>query len=191
MTTTVSEMPNAADNITDGSLVIETLAGNRFAFDELVNRYQRRATAVAYRLLGNLQDALEISQEAFLKAFTNLDSLHSADAFGAWLLRIVSNMSLNYRRVRKSRQCVPLDDFTAASEVIQPTRLLQSEEIGQGLSRALASLSARQKAAIESFALDEIPQKQIADSLGCSPQAVKWHVFDARRRLKEMLREYL
>jgi len=193
MTTTVSEMPNAFDRVTDGALVDEALAGNKSAFDELVRRYQRRATAVAYRLLGNLQDALEIAQEAFLKAFTNLSSLHSADAFGAWLLRIVSNLSLNYRRIRTSHNALPLDDVTQsiASHDDHPSRILEGNELADSIYEALNQLPPRQRSAIISFALEQLPQKEIAQSLGCSTQAVKWHVFDARRKLKSLLRDYL
>src|SRR5512133_3992013 len=96
---------------TDGHLVEQVLAGQRQAFDELIVRYQRQAVAVSYRLLGNSQDALEVTQDAFLKAFTSLSTLQKPEAFGGWLMRIVSNLSLNYRRSRKTRSQLPLDDL--------------------------------------------------------------------------------
>src|ERR1700741_2379529 len=96
---------------TDGQLVAQVLAGQRKAFDELIGRYQRQAVAVSFRLLGNTNDALEVSQDAFLKAFTSLDTLQKPEAFGGWLMRIVSNLSLNYRRSRKTRSQLPLDDL--------------------------------------------------------------------------------
>src|SRR5438046_3113132 len=95
----------------DGQLVRNTLAGQRQAFDQLIRRYQRQAVAVSYRLLGNSNDALEVTQDAFLKAFTSLSTLQKPDAFGGWLMRIVSNLSLNYRRSRKVRSQLPLDDL--------------------------------------------------------------------------------
>src|SRR5881396_3303139 len=94
----------------DGKLVERTLAGEREAFDQLVRKYQRQAVAVSYRLLGNSQDSLEVTQDAFLKAYTSLSTLQKPDAFGGWLMRIVSNLSLNYRRSRKTRSSLPLDD---------------------------------------------------------------------------------
>src|SRR5688572_33316112 len=93
---------------TDGQLVERTLGGERGAFDELVRRYQRQAVAVSYRLLGNSHDSLEVTQDAFLKAFSSLATLQKPGAFGGWLMRIVSNLSLNYRRSRKTRSSVPL-----------------------------------------------------------------------------------
>src|SRR5881275_598584 len=98
----------------DGQLVQQVLAGRRKGFDELLTRYQRQAVAVSYRLLGNTQDAMEVTQDAFLKAFTSLQTLQKPEAFGGWLMRIVSNLSLNFRRGRKTRQQLPLDDLLAS-----------------------------------------------------------------------------
>jgi RNA polymerase sigma-70 factor (ECF subfamily) len=93
-------------------LVARTLAGDRPAFDELIIRHQRQAVAVSYRLLGNINDALEVTQDAFLKAYKSLPTLQQPAAFGGWLMRIVSNLSLNYRRGRKVRRSqLPLDDL--------------------------------------------------------------------------------
>src|SRR5437899_7401417 len=102
----------------DGQLVERALAGDRGQFDELIRRYQRQAVAVSYRLLGNTHDALEVTQDAFLKAFRSLSTLQKADAFGGWLMRIVSNLSLNFRRGRntKSKSQLPLDDLLGKTD---------------------------------------------------------------------------
>src|SRR5215470_4948390 len=94
----------AAASPSDGQLVANVLAGDRSSFDTLIVRYQRQCVAVSYRLLGNAQDALEVTQDAFLKAYSSLSSLQKPEAFGGWLMRIVSNLSLNYRRGRKTRK---------------------------------------------------------------------------------------
>src|SRR5687767_8490429 len=80
-----TQASQAPSQPTDGQLVARTLAGQRQAFDELVRKYQRQAVAVSYRLLGNTQDALEVTQDAFLKAFTSLATLQKPEAFGGWL----------------------------------------------------------------------------------------------------------
>jgi RNA polymerase sigma-70 factor, ECF subfamily len=187
---------------TDAMLVQRTLAGYRPAFDELIRRYQRQAVAVSYRLLGNSHDALEITQNAFLKAFVNLRSLKKPEAFGGWLMRIVSNLSLNFRRGRKSRMQLPLDDLLVsrdqtcpdgrfAAAYIDPAYQLQSDEMGRLLRKALRQLPERQRSAIILFAIEQMPQKQVARTLGCSVEAVKWHVFQGRKKLREALKEYL
>jgi RNA polymerase sigma-70 factor (ECF subfamily) len=193
---------------TDGQLVTTCLAGNRKAFDELIRRYQRQAVAVSYRLLGNSQDALEVTQDAFLKAFTSLDTLQKPEAFGGWLMRIVSNLSLNYRRSRKTRTAVPLAEVLApqtgesteahgggsewmSSGAADPVRGLEGKELGVKLKQALAQLPEKQRLAIVMFTIDEMPQKEVAETLGCSVEAVKWHVFQGRKKLKEILKEHL
>jgi RNA polymerase sigma-70 factor (ECF subfamily) len=189
----------------DGQLVQQVLAGQRASFDTLVQRYQRQAVAVSYRLLGNTQDALEVTQDAFLKAFTSLDSLQKPEAFGGWLMRIVSNLSLNFRRSRKIRQQLPLDDALGKSSESQesaggsewmsgdadPVHALESREMGARLQQALSELPEKQRLAIIMFTMQEMPQKQVAEALECSVEAVKWHVFQGRKKLKELLKEHL
>jgi RNA polymerase sigma-70 factor (ECF subfamily) len=199
---------NAADpaSPTDGQLVAKCINGDRKAFDELIVRYQRQAVAVSYRLLGNTNDALEVTQDAFLKAFNSLSTLQKPEAFGGWLMRIVSNLSLNYRRSRKLRSQLPLDDALGPRDSARtdtgggsewmardddPVHRLESEEMGVRLKAALEQLPEKQRLAIVMFTIDEMPQKQVAEALNCSVEAVKWHVFQGRKRLKELMKEYL
>ena len=192
----------------DRDLVEQVLGGRREAFDDLIRRYQRQAVAVSYRLLGNSQDALEVTQDAFLKAFTSLSTLQKPDAFGGWLMRIVSNLSLNYRRSRRTRKSqLPLDDLLGPTEPSvnemvsgtsdwmaqsgDPVHRLESQEMGKRLREALNQLPEKQRLAIVMFTIDEMPQKEVAEALGCSVEAVKWHVFQGRKKLKEFLKEHL
>src|SRR3954468_4290626 len=191
----------------DEQLVTKVMAGDRRSFDELIKRYQRQAVAVSYRLLGNSQDALEVTQDAFLKAYSSIKTLQKPGAFGGWLMRIVSNLSLNYRRSRKLRQQLPLDDClgptesgaaeggAGASEWMarddSPLHALESRELGVKLKEALAQLPEKQRLAIIMFTIEQMPQKQVAESLECSVEAVKWHVFQGRKKLKEILKDYL
>jgi RNA polymerase sigma-70 factor (ECF subfamily) len=182
------------------------LSGQREAFDQLIVKYQRQAVAVSYRLLGSTHDALEVTQDAFLKAFTSLSSLQKPEAFGGWLMRIVSNLSLNFRRSRKTRSQLPLDDLLGGAEPQSaeaagssewmaksgdPVRRLESEEMGRKLQEALAKLPEKQRMALVMFTIEEMPQKQVAEALNCSVEAVKWHVFQGRKKLKEMMKEHI
>jgi RNA polymerase sigma-70 factor (ECF subfamily) len=196
---------DAAQGASDGFLVERTLAGDRSKFDELIKRYQRQAVAVSYRLLGNTQDCLEVTQDAFLKAYSSLSTLQNGDAFGGWLMRIVSNLSLNYRRSRKIRSQLPLDDLLGATDAGKtdssgsewmaksgdPVRSLEGKELGAKLMSALQLLPEKQRLAIVMFTIEEMPQKQVAETLGCSVEAVKWHVFQGRKKLKELLKGYM
>jgi len=189
----------------DADLVARVLSDDRAAFDELIRRYQRQAVAVSFRLLGNTQDALEVTQDAFLKAYSSLATLQKREAFGGWLLRIVSNLSLNFRRGRRTRRQLPLDDLLGPAEShgadgggsewmaagADPVRRLESAEMGRRLQEALKELPEKQRLAIVMFTIEQMPQKQVAESLQCSVEAVKWHVFQGRKKLRELLKGYI
>ncbi len=189
--------PNA---VADGALVRKTLTGDKRAFDELIIRYQRAAVSVAYRLLGSTEDALEVTQEAFLKSYRSLDTLQKPEAFAGWLMRIVSNLSLNYRRSRKTRASLPLDELLdsagqhdpqAGGDSVNPVRVASGKELGARLKEALDELPEKQKTAILLFTIEQLPQKQVAEAMDCSVEAVKWHVFQGRKRLKELLKDLI
>jgi RNA polymerase sigma-70 factor (ECF subfamily) len=187
---------------TDAELVKAARAGRRRAFDALIDRYERRALSVAYRLLGNLHDALEVTQEAFVRAYRGLDRLVNPDRFGAWLLRIVTNMSLNRRRARRPRLTIENGtlDSAAVDDVIadnggvaneRPSARMVTRELAERIREALAQLPERQRAALVLYSVEQLPQRQVAQILGCSVEAVKWHVFQARKKLKICLGDYL
>jgi RNA polymerase sigma-70 factor (ECF subfamily) len=199
-----ADTPSSGGSPADADLVNRTLRGERAAFDILIVRYQRQAVAVSYRLLGNTNDALEVTQEAFLKAFKGLATLQKPEAFAGWLMRIVSNLSLNYRRSRKTRSQLPLDDLLGAVEESSsggggewmaksgdPVRNLEGREMGKKLQEALMQLPEKQRQAILMFTIEEMPQKEVAEKLDCSVEAVKWHVFQGRKKLKEILKDHL
>jgi RNA polymerase sigma-70 factor, ECF subfamily len=182
----------------DGQLVEQTLAGRKAAFDELIRRYQRPAIAVAYRYLNSAHDAAEVTQEAFLKAYASLESLEQPEAFRGWLMRIVSNLALNFRRGRQIRKQASLDElFSPESggdvpgQAIDPAHSLASKELGEKLQAALQQLPEMQRMAIVLFTIEQMPQKQVAKVLNCSVELVKWHVFQGRKKLRELLKEDL
>ncbi len=185
----------------DGELVRLAKRGDLGAFEILVARYQRQATAVSYRLLNNREDAMDVVQDSFLKAFDKLDTLSKPSRFGPWLMRIASNLSLNFRRSRALRKTGPLDspddDSSHARDSQQdmsmpdPLAQVSAKEIGSLLDEAIGRLPEMQRKALVLFSIEKLPQKEIAEMLGCSVEAVKWHVFTARKKLKEQFKEFL
>lgn len=185
-------------------LVRRAQGGDAKAFGELVRSYQRRAVSLAYRLVGNASDAADVSQDAFVRAYRNLGQLEDPSRFGPWLLRVVGNLSLNFRRSRASRSATSLDDALAVgAEVRRPTtgqhlqvgRDVENSPLPEGLheavSRALEKLPDKQRLALVLFSVEGLPQKEVAEILDCSVELVKWNVFQARQKLKEMLAEHL
>jgi RNA polymerase sigma-70 factor (ECF subfamily) len=185
------------------SLVLGAKAGNREAFGKLAQQYQRQCAAVALRLLGNAHDAAELVQDALVKAFRSLDQLQQSERFGPWLMRIVTNLALNYRRSRGRRQALSLEQSSgseanedlrsslAGSELDAPEQPLTSAELGDAIQQAIENLPEKQRLALVMFAIEKMPQKDVADVLNCSVEAVKWHVFMARKQLRKSLGTYL
>ena len=110
----------AAQAALELGLVLAAKLGDRQAFGKLAQQYQRQCAAVALRLLGNTHDAMELVQDALVKAFKNLDQLEQSDRFGPWLMRIVTNLALNSRRSRSRRQAISRDVLERAGDTIEP-----------------------------------------------------------------------
>jgi len=183
----------------DAAWVREAIAGDTEAFGHLITTYERRAVAVAYRLLGNRDDAVEVSQEAFLRAYRSLEKLKEPARFGPWLMRIVSNLSLNARRSRKSGTTGALDENQGADGMatgeggpattvtFTPDSRMQHREMQAALEEALETLPEKQRLSLVLFTIEGWAQKDIAELLECSLENVKWNVFQARKRLRERL----
>ncbi len=186
------------------ALVNRAQDGDVEAFGSLVRKFQRRAVSLAYRLLGNVEDATDVSQEAFVRAYRNLSQLEDPARFGAWLMRVVGNLSLNYRRSRAIRSTTSLDDgspgLTGARSpgTGRPTTVgLESdggalpEELHNAIGDAMERLPDKQRLALILFSVEGLPQKDVAEILKCSVELVKWNVFQARQKLKDMLADFL
>lgn len=182
----------------DADDVGRTLSGDLTAYDRLIERYQRRAVAVSYRLLGKMDDAMDVAQDAFLRAFKSLATLEQAERFGPWLMRIVSNLSLNFRRARKPQLSLSAGDDNEDLELEgrkgthdSPLEVMKTGEAESAITKAIESLPEKQRLALVLFAIEEVPQKEVAEILECSVEMVKWNVFQARKTLKKLLAEFI
>jgi RNA polymerase sigma-70 factor (ECF subfamily) len=183
----------------DARCVALVMTGRTEAYDELIRRHQRRAASVAYRLLNHAGDALDACQEAFLRAFRSLGSLDDARRFRPWLMRIVTNVSLNLRRERKSGlrlqrldgDGAAIDEPKSKDGADSPSAGLQAGELQEAIDGAMSALPEDQRVALVLFAIEGLPQKEVAQIMQCSVEMVKWNVFQARKALKGRLAEFL
>lgn len=186
------------------NLVRRAQSGEPEAFGALVQSYQRRAVSVAYRILGNVEDASDVTQDAFVRAYRSLSQLDDPEKFGGWLMRVVCNLSLNYRRARANRATVSWDSSDQppsedhGSTPMELTSNLGSAdtdpvsgELNAAIIRALENLPDKQRLALILFSVEAVPQKEVAEILECSIELVKWNVFQARKKLKELLSPFL
>ena len=187
----------------DAQAVTRLVNGDAAAFDGLVKKYQRRAVAVAYRLLSNVDDAGDVAQDAFVRAFKGIASLEDRRRFGPWLMRIVSNLALNYRRSRKSSSAMSIDLAVEGAEGFRraggqgtfaapgPEDGADVEDLAQAIRRAMERLPEKQRLALTLFSIEGMSQKEVADIMECSIELVKWNVFQARKKMKELLAKFM
>jgi len=173
-------------------LVGASQAGERRAFDELVRLYQQRAMQVAVRILGRANEAAEAVQAGFVKAYLGIGRLKEPKRFEVWLLRIVANAAISQGRAAKRRaEKIRLADNYEDKKTLSPVERQSGEELKEAIRRAMLKLSKKEAKAIALFGLEDLSQKKVAEIMGCSVEAVRWHVFGARKKLKVLLKEYL
>lgn len=182
----------------DHGLVLRSQRGEAHAFGLLVQRHMQRAYFTALALTGSPEDARDLSQEAFVRAYRAIAKFDAAaGAFFTWYYRILRNLCLNLRRDR-SRRARPFAEIgesvmeqVAAATEEDPAVLAERNELQDALWRALASLK---PAACEVIVLKDfqgMSYKEIAEALHCPAGTVMSRLFEARRRLRELMENYL
>lgn len=178
----------AAARERDTALVNRVRAGDARAFDELVHAYMRQAFQLAYRVVGHREDAEDLVQEAFLAAHQYLDSFDAERPFGPWLMRIVLNRGANLRRSRARRETEPeVDAVSPAPSALEESERADARVI---LTRAMATLSDRQRMIVTLFDVDGRTSTEIGEMLDLAPGTVRWHLHEARRTLRGALSSF-
>ena len=172
----------------DRALAAEAAAGNREAFDVIVERHRRNVYQVCYRFVHNHEDATDLAQDAFVRAWRGLKSFKGQAALSTWLYRIAVNVCLN-RVATKTPLTEPIespDHFPdVRSEGAQHGMI--REERAAAVRKAIANLPKKQRATLILRAYHDMSHQQIADVLGSSVGAVKANFFHALANLKKIL----
>jgi RNA polymerase sigma-70 factor (ECF subfamily) len=195
LTRTWADLPGyrvTVANPTDADLVEASLAGDRQAFDLIVERHRRQVYQLCYRFVGNHEDASDLAQDVFVRAFRSLRTFKGQASLGTWLYRIAVNVSLNKVSARQPR-LVPVDALVAGNDrrMTSPVEspgeaLLRGERAGQ-VRAAIARLPKKQRATLILRVYHDLPHEQIAGILGSSVGAVKANFFHALNNLKKLL----
>jgi len=174
----------------DHQLVERSRAGDVAAFEELVKRHQARAYAIAYRLLGSREDAQEVAQEAFARAYFRLAEFRGTAQFRTWLYRILVNLATDYLRRRKPE--VPGDDavFQMVDAGDNPGENLDRQELRRSIEEAIKALPADLRTVILLRELEGLSYAEIARVIHRPVGTVMSRLFHARRRLQQGLSAY-
>ena len=180
----------------DELLIRRAQRGDADAFEQLLLEHQKNVYNLCYRMAGNPDDAMDLSQETFLRAWRCLDQYQFASAFSTWLYRLCSNICIDFLRRRRRQQTVPLTFEDADGEeqtyAVPDAQPLPEEQVElkrtrETLAAAMAQLLPEHRAVLQLRVVNEMSYEQIADVLDIQIGTVKSRLSRARNQLKKIL----
>jgi RNA polymerase sigma-70 factor (ECF subfamily) len=197
-----SMVSHSLSRVDDSSLIREAQRGNRVAFEELVRQYDQAVLRLALNLMRSEQDAQDIYQEAFLKAYRNVGNFRFECSFYTWIYRIVTNLCLDHlrkRQVRKEDAAVSVDaegnEYNLMDHVADgrpgadPERDLMRRELGSKIAAALGKLTPRERMVFELKHYQGLKLRTIGEVLNTTEETAKNTLFRATQKLRVTLAE--
>ncbi|MDR3458256.1 MAG: RNA polymerase sigma factor [Verrucomicrobiae bacterium] len=168
------------------NLVSQSRNGDHAAFAALIRAYQPMIHSLTFRMTGSVADCQDLAQEAFIRAYQQLDSYHGTSKFSSWLYRIAVNACLDWRRSEQRRDKL---NTAWAEEKAREVDVAQDadDKLSREVQAALMKLPDKQRAAIVLTVYSGHNHAEAAKILGCSETTVSWRIFAARRKLKKLL----
>lgn len=182
------------DTDSDASLIVRAQTGDTDAFGRLVTRYMRQAYFSALGFVGSREDALDLSQDAFARAFHARKSIDPERPFFAWYYTILRRLCLNWRRNRRTEtrgldEAGPWLEALSATSMVAPDRQAEQHETRRRVARALAQLSDDEREALMLKEFEGLKYREIAERMDCPIGTVMSRLYSARQRLARVLEE--
>lgn len=173
----------------DRDLVESARSGDLSAFESLVRRKTSKVYSICYRVIGNAEDAKDISQLVFVKLWENLDKYDPSFTFDTWLYRMVTNVSIDFLRSRQSRDAAVNSSLRLVKTVTdgEQTVSLERREIEKVFDEVTRDLSEKQKTIFVMREMEDISSSDISKILGCRESTVRNHLFNARKVMQKAL----
>jgi RNA polymerase sigma-70 factor (ECF subfamily) len=196
-----TEATVAKADVSDIDLVKRCQDGETKAFDELVTRYRTRVFGMIYNMVHNEQEAWDLSQDSFVKAWKSIRQFRGRSSFYTWIYRIVMNVTIDWLRKKQVRaggaefdDAIQLKEIDPASKTVPkpdalPYERMQRGEIRAQIDNAIGQLSPDHRAVILMKEIDDMQYHEIAETLGCSIGTVMSRLFYARKKLQNLLRD--
>ncbi len=176
-----------AIRLEESAAIDACLAGDASAFDVLVLRHQKSIQRVCYRFTGNAEDAADLTQEVFVKAYRSLPKFRGTSAFSTWLYRIAVNACLSFKAARKNRTEEWDEDHDVVAEGPGVEEMVDARMSADHVRRALDTLPERQRLTVIMKVLEERTHAEVAEILGSNVGTVKANLFFAIRNLRKQL----
>jgi RNA polymerase sigma-70 factor, ECF subfamily len=196
-----TEATAAEADVPELDLVRQAQAGDTEAFDQLVSRFRTRVFGMIYNMVHNEQDAWDLAQDSFLKAWKSIARFRGQSSFYTWMYRIVMNVTIDALRKKQVKGTgaefndeVQLKEIEPASRTVPhgdalPHERMEHKEIRGRIDAAIAQLSPEHRAVILMKEIEDMQYHEIAESLGCSIGTVMSRLFYARKKLQNLLRD--
>src|SRR6476659_4267031 len=196
-----TEATLAQSDVSEVDLVKRCQAGETEAFDELVTRYRTRVFGMICNMVHSEQDAWDLAQESFLKAWKSIGRFRGHSSFYTWIYRIVMNVTIDWLRKKQVKgggaefdDAIQLKEIDPASRTVPhaealPHERMAHQEIRGRIEAAIAQLSPEHRAVILMKEIEDMQYHEIAESLGCSIGTVMSRLFYARKKLQNLLRD--
>ena len=195
------ESSHLGDMTDEHELVQQARGGDMRAYDELVRRYQERIYATIYHMTSNHEDANDLAQESFIKAFKALKSFKGDSSFFTWVYRIAINKTINFLKQRKHKNHLSLNDLDFNAEhdpdlvalvsENTPRRDLGLAELQEKLNAAMQKLSKEHRLVVTLHDVQGLPHDEISKIMDCNIGTVRSRLFYARQQLQAYLSDYL
>jgi RNA polymerase sigma-70 factor (ECF subfamily) len=196
VTVKIMAKENTNSSASDESLVRAAHQGDMNAFEELVKRHREKIFARAFSMLRNEDEAVDLSQEAWVKAWQRLNQFQGDSSFVTWITRIVINLCLDHLRKQKRQKTDSIEQMDEETGGVErqlpvitpnPTEKLERQELRVRINRALDQLSEEHRTVLVLHEFEEMEYKEIAKTMGCSIGTVMSRLFYARRRMASLL----
>jgi RNA polymerase sigma-70 factor (ECF subfamily) len=196
-----TETTPAQPDVSELDLVKRCQAGQAEAFDELVIRYRTRVFAMIYNMVHNEQDAWDLAQDSFIKAWKSIKRFRGQSSFYTWIYRIVMNVTIDSLRKKQIKgagaefdDALQLKEIDPAARTVPkadplPHERMERTEIRAKIDKAIAQLSPEHRAVILMKEIEEMQYHEIAEALDCSIGTVMSRLFYARKKLQNLLRD--
>src|SRR5882757_3552546 len=196
-----AEAPVAQPDVSELDLVKRCQNGDSGAFDELVKRYRTRVFGMIYNMVHNEQDAWDLAQDSFVKAWKSIKRFRGQSSFYTWIYRIVMNVTIDWLRKKQVKgagaefdDAIQLKEIDPASRTVPhadalPHERMEQKEIRGRIDTAIAQLSPEHRAVILMKEIEDMQYHEIAETLGCSIGTVMSRLFYARKKLQGLLKD--
>jgi RNA polymerase sigma factor (sigma-70 family) len=193
--------PAVQAEVDESELILRTRQGDTEAYDDLVRRFQERIYATIYHMTANHEDANDLAQETFIKAYQAIATFKGDSSFFTWIYRIAVNRTINFLKQRRNKNNLSLNDLDLNAEHDPDLVALVSEktprrdaglaELQEKLNTAMQRLSETHRLVVTLHDVQGLPHEEIAQIMGCNVGTVRSRLFYARQQMQAYLSDYL